>query len=163
MNHDLGRESKARRLGLLHLRQIDGISCGFTGAYRPEELDWRTRQIKVGKEAALGELAVFDGREGRRIAGRRCIRHLFERLRRHQRREVFVEVLRHRIRIHRYVRIFVRVSLEVHLEVAFSREATAAHVALVGPFAGVRPDVNLERGVAAENLAAVATAMLEQR
>lgn len=61
------------------------------------------------------------------------------------------------------MRIFVRVSLEVHLEVAFSREATAAHVALVGPFAGVRPDVNLERGVAAENLAAVATAMLEQR
>lgn len=49
-----------------------------------------------------------------------------------------------------------------YLEIAFGSEAIAADVALERSFTGVRPNMNLERRIAAEHLAAVAAAVLEE-
>ena len=49
-----------------------------------------------------------------------------------------------------------------YLEVAFGSEAVAADVALERSLTGVRPDVNLQGRIAAEDFTAVATPVLEQ-
>jgi hypothetical protein len=79
-----------------------------------------------------------------------------------QRRMVLVEVLGHRIRVHLNVGEFVAVPLKVDLEVALGGEATAADVALERALTCVRSNVDLERGVAAEDLAAITAAVLEE-
>lgn len=79
---------------------------------------------------------------------------------RDQRREVPVQVLGHRQRIHLDVRELGGVTLEVHFQVALGGETAAAHVALERPLACVRPDVYLERGIAAEHFAAVPAPVL---
>ena len=64
-------------------------------------------------------------------------------------------MLRDQIGVHLDLGEFGRVPLEVDLEIAFGGEAVAANVALVRPFARVGAHVDLQRGVRAEDLAAV--------
>lgn len=58
---------------------------------------------------------------------------------------------------------FGRVPLEMHFKIAFGGEPTAANVTLKGALTCMRPDMDLEGGVTAEDLAAVSAAMLEER
>ena len=61
------------------------------------------------------------------------------------------------------MRILHFVALEMDFQVAFGGKPVSAHVALERPLSGVRPDVDLQRTVTSEDLAAVTAAMFEKR
>ena len=75
---------------------------------------------------------------------------------------ILIEVFRNGIGIHLNMRKLGRVPLEVDLQVSFGGESAPADVALKGTLTCVGPYVDLEGGVAAKDLAAVATSMFEE-
>jgi hypothetical protein len=75
---------------------------------------------------------------------------------------IFVQMFWDRVGVHFDMGEFGGVPLEMNFKVPFSREATAANVALEGSLPRVRPYMNLESRVAPENFTAITASMLEE-